>query len=908
MAMGKKNIVPPKWPLQFLRWFCPEHLYEEIEGDLIQKFNRDLKNLGGRRSKQKLFWNAIRFLRPGIVLRNKFSFELIQLHMIWTYFKLAARSLVRYKMFSTINVLGLSVSMVACILILQYVRFEFSYDDFHRNAENIYRVATKVTLGNEIIVHETNTYDGISKALNTDYPEIKATTTIRGYNSDRTFIHYQDKNNKLVPLENFKAFDVDSIFFKVFSFPLLQGNSEIVLQDPYTALISETFSNNYFSGDAIGKSFQVYNGEETQYYKITGVLKDVPSNSHIKFDILTRSEPRTKNFWNKDVGFWDWGGQTYILLADLMLRVELEGKLAQLALSKNGLKNNKDDYGQISTFELQPLGDIHLFSHLQEELETNGSSSLVYALIMLAIIILIIAWVNYINLSTAMSEEKIKSIGARKVIGATRFSLILQVLTESLLFNMLSVFLAVVSVHMLLPSFASFSGVPLTYGVLYDNTMLAVLVAFVLVSAMMSGLYPAFVIASYYPVRALKGNLNTNSFTLRKILVVFQFTAAISLIITTLVAYQQLSFMRNKELGININQVMIIKAMNFDKEAWSDTEGGFTIDSTYSNKANLFKEEIRLQAGFLNATSLSHIPGQLPNWGTEFRAESIDPQKAYRLIAMGVDYDFLSTLQVKLLAGRNFSRDFLSDRGNEGKRAVLINEAAAKLLGFKTPQEAIHKHISTYWGADYEIIGVANSFHQLSVKENVQPIYFILQPRALDYFAIHYQGRNATDAIERARTTWNSYFPDIPFNYFFLDEYFDRQYQYDRKFRDIVSLFSGLTIFIGCLGLFGLTSYSILKRTKEIGIRKVMGATASNIIGLFTTDFMKLILIANAVALPLVYIGLKRWLESYAHKTTLSWWLFVVPVILVLLIGVITISLQSFKVALKNPVDSLRSE
>ena len=892
-----------------LRFICPLYLYEEIEGDLIQKFNLDVKKFGESKAKRRLIWNAIRFFRPGIILRNNFSVELNQLYMLRTYVVLASRSFVRNKTFSLINVLGLSVSMVVCILILQYVRFELSYDDFHRSAKNIYRVATKVTLQNEVINHETNTYDGISKALKEEFPEVKAATTIGGFSADNTFIRYEDKKHTFTPLQTYKAFSVDSTFFDVFSFPLLKGDPRVALRDPYSALISETMANQYFDGNPLGKILETNDGEERRRFKITGILKDIPANSHIKFDLLIHAPATDKNFWGGTIGFWGWGGQTYVLLHDYAERASLEHKLNQLAVSKNGLKNNKDDYGQVSTFELQPLLDIHLYSHILYELETNGSSALVFALIFLASIIIIIAWVNYVNLSTAISKEKTKSIGIRKVVGASRVGLISQILTESALFNTLSVLIAIILVHLLLPAFTSFVGIPLDYSTLYDKWVCLVLICFIFASTLMSGFYPAIVISSFYPVRALKGKISSGSnFTFRRALVVFQFAAAIMLMITTVVAYQQLSFMRSTELGININQVVIIKAMNFDKETWSNAAGGYVIDSAYLNKADLFKEELRSNAAIVNATSLSHLPGEIPNWGTEFKAETIDPEKAYRLLAIGIDYDFINTLQVKLLAGRNFSPEFPSDHGNEGKRAVLINEAASKLLGFKNPEEAVHSHISTYWGADYEIIGVLNSFHQLSLKENLEPLYFILQPRALSYYAINFKGENVQEAIEQIRSSWDHHFPDYPFNYFFLDQYFDKQYQYEQKFSSVMGLFSGLAVFIACLGLFGLTSYAIVQRTKEIGIRKVLGATVTNVIGLFTRDFVKLILAANVIAVPLVYFGVSRWLESYAFRIALGWWLFAVPFVLILLIALVTVSLQTIKVALRNPVESLKYE
>ena len=905
----QKDQIASSFALRFLKWFCPEHLYEEIEGDLIQKFDSDVKKLGGRKARRKLMWNTIRFLRPGIILRNQISIPLNTAPMLLNYIILAGRNLIRNKVFAMINVLGLSVSMVACILIFLYVRFELSYDDFHRGAENIYRVATKVTLQNEIINHEANTYEGISQALKHDFPEVRSATTIYKFDSDNTFIHYENESKKWVPIQTFKAFEVDDSFFEVFSFPLVEGDPELSLKEPLSVLISETYANVYFSGNAVGKFLETKDGTESKRYKITGVFQDVPPNSHIKFDLLTHSQERIKNFWDGDIGFWDWTGQTYVYLNQPSELALLETKLNTLALANNGLKNNKDDYGQVSTFEMQPLNKIHLFSDLQEELEVNGSITLVQALGMLAILIMIIACVNYVNLFTAMSEERTKSIGVRKVIGASRKTLIAQVLTESGLYNFLSVAIAILLVHLLLPYFSTFANIPLDYTVLYDPRIFIFMVSFTLVTTFLSGFYPSLVVSSVFTIQALKGRLNYGSnFAFRKVLVVFQFTTALVLIITSVVAYQQLSFMRSKELGITINKVLIVKALNFDKETWSNAGGGYVIDSAYMNMATVFKEEIRTSPFVEQVTALSHLPGNSPNWGTEFKAPENDSDKAYRLQAIGIDYDFISTLQAKILAGRNFSPDFPSDRGNEGKRAVLVNETASRLLGFASPQDAVHNHITTYWGADYEIIGVVNSFHQLSLRENLQPLYFILQPRALEYFAIRYTDDDVQRVIKQVQKTWSKHFPDHPFNYFFLDTYFNRQYQYDQQFSSLVSLFSGLILLIACLGLFGLTSYSIIQRTKEIGIRKILGATVLHVIRLFTHDLIKLILLASAFGIPVVFYVLFLWLENYAYKIDLAWWFFVGPALLILTIALITVSLQSVNVALKNPVESLKHE
>ena len=827
--------------------------------------------------------------------------------MIRNNFILASRTLFRNKSHTLIHLLSLSIGMTVGLLILAYVRFEFSYDDFHVHADRIYRVATKVTLQQEVIANETNTYDGIRTAVQTDLPGVQTATSIYGFDSDQLFIRYEGKDKKIKPLESFKGFNTDAHFFEVFSFPLVSGDPAKALAEEYSAVISETLARRYFDNDALGKVLVTNDGEAQYRYVITGIIKDVPPNVHFSFDLLLRAA-NPANLAQKDNTFWTWGGQLYAVLNEHVKPENVATQLNRLAREKNGLKVNRDDYGQVSTFQLQPLRDIHLFSHLQYELDANGSGAWVYALALLAIVILALAWVNYINLSTAIAVEKVRAVGIRKAMGASRTSLWMQVFTEAALYNLISIFLAITLVMIAFPYFAAFVGMPPAISGWVDGNVVMSLAVLVLVSTLVSGGYPAYVIASYYPVQALKGKGERGSVGLRKFLVVFQFSMALALTVVTVVANRQLSFMRTRELGINLNQVLIIKALNFDKETWSDSAGGYVVDEMYLQKAEAFKQTLRQSARVGSAATLSHLPGQTVNWGTEFKAMSIDPDKAYRLKAVGVDYDFVKTLGLRLLAGRNFSVDIQADRGNEGRRAILLNEAAVHRLGFNDAASAVHGHIQTYWGADYEIIGVVNSYHQLSLKENLEPLYFILQPRALSYYALQLQAGDLTAAVAGVEQAWHRHFPEYPFQYFFLDNFYDKQYQYDRRFSDVMLFFSGLAVFIAGMGLFGLTAFAVVQRTKEIGIRKVLGASALNLIQLFTRNFILLIVISYAVAVPLLYWGVRRWLENYAFRMELKAWFFMAPLVTMLLFALVVMSLQVVKVSFRNPVDSLRHE
>jgi putative ABC transport system permease protein len=802
-----------------------------------------------------------------------------------------------------VNILGLSVGLAAFILIGLYVHFELSYDDFHKNSENIYRVATKVTMQGEVINDESETYEGVVDALRNEFKEVRAITVISAFDADGTFIRYEDEKKDIVPMASFRGCYADDSFFSVFTFPLKIGDPRAVLKAPYTAVISATLDSRYFGNAAVGKTLEFTDDDNVpKRLRITGVMKDFPPNSHLKFDIVI-------NLPKEKTDFWMWPGHAYVLLTPDAAQRSIEARLNALALAAGGLKTNRDDYGQVSSFHLQPLQDIHLFSRLESEFEAGVSGEAIYALMVLACIILVIAWVNYINLSTALSAQKVRHIGIRKIVGASKRTLAFQVLTESALYNVLSLIIAFGLAWMLISLFAQLVDLPSNALDLFSRDMWLVAICFFFFSTVLSGGYPALMIVSLYPLRALKGKSPSGrSFLFRKALVVFQFCAAIILMVATGVAYWQLTFMQRRGLGIDVDQVLVIKALNFNKESWSDGAGGYIVDSAYQRNAMLLKQELRNLSGIVNATSVSHLPGQAPSWGSEFKVEDIDPNKAHSLRAIGIDYDFIPTLQVKLLAGRNFSPDFSSDHGNENKRAVIVNESACKLLGFTSPQAAVSRHMTSYWGADYEIIGVVNSFHQVSLKERLTPLYFVLQPRALSYFAVKCKTGDLSRTISQVKASWNRYFPDYPFNYFFLDEYFDRQYQNEQKFRTVLGVFTGLAVFIGCMGLFGLTSHAIVQRTKEIGVRKILGASAFNVVALFSIDLVKIMLIATVVSIPLVYWGVTEWLDNYAYRISLAWWLFATPCVLIAGIALFTVLMQTLKTAYMNPAKTLMHE
>ena len=804
--------------------------------------------------------------------------------MIKNYFKIAWRNMIRNKAFSAINIVGLALGIAACILILQYVAFELSYDNFHKNSSQIYRVKQDRYNDGKLSTQWAAGAYAVGNSFKDAYPEVEDYVKLL-----RKGISIVDYGEKSVKVE--KIYMASSSFFSIFSFPLVSGNPKTLLAEPNTVVLSSSVAKRIFGNEnPVGKTVL---RNKRKPFKVTGIFEDMPANSHIKADMLVSyatflSDVKPDN----PETAWQWDGcLTYIKLRPGTDPAKLEAKFPALVDKLAGEEHKK--YKSAAVYLLQPLRDIHLYSHLMMEPEPNGDGKTVYLLLGIAFFIVVIAWVNYINLATARAINRAKEVGVRKAVGSLRSQLIGQFMTESVLLNGLAVVLALILVALSLPKFNEISGQELSFRLLGSKLFWLPLGGLFLIGAFFSGLYPAFVLSGFKPVAVLKGKVSASSrgILLRKSLVVFQFSASLFLLVGTLTVFQQIRFMRQQSLGINIDQTLVI-----NPPIIAD-------DSTFMRQMAAFKEELLRQSGVKAITASTVVPGQPSDWnagGIRLKGADESLGKQYRII--GVDYDFLQTYDLKLIAGRNFSKDF----GNDPK-AVVFNKMAVQQLGFADPQQAVGKEIN-FWGEIFTIVGVTDNFHQQSLKDAYEPLIIRLIPDIRGYFSVKLSTGSAGNAIAGVQSEWNKFFPGNPFEYTFLDDRFNDQYKADQRFGQVFGIFTGLAILVACLGLFGLASFTTAQRTKEIGIRKVLGSTVYAIVKMLYREFAILVFISFLIAAPIAWFAASQWLDGYAFRTGIQWWLFAAPFVLVLFIALLTVSFQSIKAALMNPVKSLRSE
>jgi len=819
--------------------------------------------------------------------------------MFKSYLTTAWRNIKKNKIFSLINIAGLAIGMAACLLILQYVNFELSYDQFNKNISDVYRVYNDRYQNGKLIQHGTITYSAIGKAMQDDYPEVINHARVEPFGN--VIITYDNKK-----FGEQQVIGVDNSFLTMFSYQLIAGDQKTALKEPFTAVITETAANRYFGvhdnniGSVLGKAIVM--GRDSLPYKVTGICKDVPENSHLQFDILAsyvtmlagKNPYKQADFDFTDSDFWHY----------LQLRHGTDYKALQAkftAFSQKYFQGNKIS-GSVEKFYLQPLAKAHLYSDFEYEIGKTGSSTVVWGLLIIALFIIVIAWVNYINLSTARSAERAREVGVRKVAGASKKQLVRQFLTESFLINVIALMLGVLLVILLQPAFNTLIQHKLSFSYLFQKSLGGYsitmgLLALILTGIFISGFYPAFVLSSFRPILVLKGKFSASKkgIVLRKGLVIGQFAITVALIIGSFVVYKQIKFMNDQELGMNINQMLVIKPPML-----SDFDSSFII------KENSFKEEIKQIAHVKGATSSNRIAGD--ELGRSFDVHRTDDNSGnhFTVRNMGGDYDFLNVYGIKLLTGRNFSpADYNADFNK--LHNIIINASAVKILGFSSREDAIGKSI-TMFGKKWDVIGVMNDYHQKSLRYPLEATVMIPTYGNYNPISIKVDAPNLTATMAAIKAKYEQFFPGNLFDYYFLDEKFNEQYKDDQLFGKAFSIFAGFAILIACLGLLGLSLFATTQRTKEIGVRKVLGASVTNIVMLLSKDFIRLVIIAFVIASPVAYFIMHQWLQDFAYRINIEWWVFAVAGLLSVTIALATISYQAIKAAIANPVKSLRTE
>jgi putative ABC transport system permease protein len=817
--------------------------------------------------------------------------------MVFNYFKIIYRNLVRNKTYSIINILGLSIGLAVCFIILEFVNFENSYDCFHPRSEDIFRVILGEGSDGDVYWDAAN-FAPTAPALKNDFPEVSEYVRI----TPEYFGLVLNHREKV--FEERKVYYVDSTFFDFFGYKLLSGDPRTALRKPKSIVLSETVAEKYFgpksdwAENPVGQMILVNNKEP---YAITGIMEDTPANSHLKFNALVSF---TTFIQIKDPSKeWGWNDfYTYIKLNPGVDYLSFESKLDSfLEKYRGGESKNR--------MILQPIEDIHLHSNVAYELEANGSSQSVNFLSVIALVILIIAWVNYVNLSTARSEKRAKEVGVRKVNGATRGEVMAQLLFESFLMNLIAILIALILVQTTLPLVAILLGKPLVFSLFTDSSFVFSVVGLYVFGSLISGIYPAFVLSTFKPIDIFKSGKNTvakGKSILRQSLVVFQFIVSIGLIMGTIIIYNQLNYLKSKELGFDHDQTLVL---NSPRVGSSEIE--------FLNLYRQFKNELSKYPEIESVTISSSLPGKLSNdLDSNGPVKMVGQDDSYNksFSVFRVDQDFLDVFKIKMAAGSFFSEErVMTDTqliGDATDDYFVINRKAAELLGYPNPNEIIGKKMS-FQGNAKEVIGVIENYHHKSLKDNFEPIIIRCRVANTNYISIRLSRNPNSDfnqTIDRINTLWKSSYPGSPFLYSFLNEDVNNHYKEEERFSKVFVIFSAFSILIGCLGLFGLVSYSVMVRMKEIGIRKVLGASHGSILFLFSKEFFKLIVIAIAIGIPLAIFVFDNWLQNFAYQAPIGIWLCIVPILILSFFSFASVFAQITNAMRRNPVETLKSE
>ncbi|SFE99869.1 ABC transporter permease [Spirosoma endophyticum] len=868
---------PPQWADRLLGWFCTPHKLEEILGDLHEEFAYQVDRVGVQRARQLYVQEVLGFIHifPSKQTTDSVFFTfLLHPDMLANYLKIALRTLWKNKVYSGINVAGLAIGLAACLAIGLYILDEFTYDRFNTHYDSIYRIVENQKQASGIY-NVAVTPGPLAATLTKDFPDVLQTTRVGRWSGALT------QGRKAVEADN--MFFVDPAFFSLFTYPLVLGNVNNVFLSPDEVIISESmaerfFGTNWASTAILGKPFKL-NSDHT--LTLAGVVKNPPEHSHLQFDVLLPF----KYLEQYDEWSMKWNSNSYHTYIRLRPETNLVSFTDKIQLQ---IKRYANESG--TTLELQPLRDIYLKSTFDFQTDWGKRSNMLYVRIFLTVglIVLLIAVVNFINLATARASQRAREVGVRKTIGAQRSSLVVQFLGESFLLTSLAVAGALLLMQSLLPLFNSLSDKSLTLPY-QDVRFWFFLLGLTVFVSLLTGLYPAFFLSSFRPARVLKGvfTIKTGQ-TFRQSLVVGQFALSIVLAIATVVIYQQLNFIQTKKLGFDKSQLLYVR-LKGDLRA----------------KALAIKQDIQRLPGVANVSTTTSNLVDVMNSGTiEWQGQT--PKDEFLITNMNVDADFMKTTGMSLAAGRNFSAQITSDTSSK-LGSYLINESAAKRMGW-TPASALGKTIK-FWGMDGKVVGVLRDFHFRPLRVVIEPFIFRFRPK--DYYfnlLIKTQPNAVQRTLSDIGSVYKTYDATFPISYGFVDQDLNTQYRTEQRTGQIVLYFSILAILVSCLGLFGLTTFTTEQRIKEIGMRKVLGASVSSIVTLLSKDFVKLVLIAILIASPVAWWASKIWLQDFVYKIDVEWWVFALVGGLSISIALLTVGFQSVKAALMNPVKSLRSE
>jgi len=807
--------------------------------------------------------------------------------MFKNYIKIAFRNLVKYKIYSFINIIGLAIGLTSCLLIFLFVHHELNYDRFHKKAQQIYRTDLRFNMG-------SNHFDSpfcpvpLGPTLVDEYPEVLTSTRLytTQYRNIDVYLRYRDYQFK-----EQRFFWADATIFEVFTISFRTGDPNTALGNPNSLVLTSQMADKYFgTDDPIGKMLILHDGS---IYKVTGVVEPLPSNSHFQFDFLASFSSIAKS---RDPEWYDTAVLTYVLLPEQYDWHFLNEKMPDLSQKyvapvieqAMGMSYEKFiETGNYFGFFLEPLLDVHLYSEVDEGLGPSGSIHTVYIFSGIAILILLVACINFINLATARSALRANEVGVRKVVGSHRGQLIGQFLTESVMYSLVALVIAVIMLEITLPYMNDLLGLKLSSRLFRDELMIPFLLGFVLFLGIMAGIYPALLLSGFQPVEVLKGKVNSGlkGRRFRQGLAIFQFTSSIILIIGTLVIYHQLQYIRNKNLGFNKEQVVVIpNAAKLGKQQ------------------QVFKERMKQYQGIVSASYTDCLP-QMMLEVKPFQKVGSESHENHTLITIMSDYDFMDTYQFKLIDGRFFEKTRSADSS-----ALLLNEAAVKSLNLRNP---LHEQL-TWLGLSkerMEIIGILRDFHLEPLHMAIRPMAsMLMRDKPGEFLSIRIEGGHIPESIRYIETQWNDFVPQQPLEYVFFDNQFGQIYQKEIQAGRIITIFAALAIIIACLGLYGLASFTAIRRIKEIGIRRVFGASGSSIFILLSKEFTKWVALSNLIAWPIAWYAMNQWLQNFAYRINISWWIYVFAGMMALLIALLTVSWQAVRAAMANPVEALRYE